>query len=95
MKSKRKRIYLTNDFHNTSTFILCKVVLDDKTLPILHSKTLRVLYEASSKQIREAWKRLCGIAGCDCSNRAGMRGRNNPYVDFYLDGSARFWEDKQ
>lgn len=89
MKTKRKRIYLTNDFHNTSTFILCKVVL--------HSKTLRVLYEANARQICEAKKRLCGIAGCICSNTAGMRGGNNPHVEFYPDGSAMFWdwEDEQ
>ena len=84
MKTKRKRIYLTNDFHNTSTFILCDVTL--------HSKTLRLVYEASARQVYEARKRLCGMKECTCSNSASMRGKENLHVEFYPDGSAMFWD---
>ncbi len=41
--------------------------------------------ELSAHQVKRARKVLCGIDSCTCGNEAGMRGHNNPAVEFNQD----------
>lgn len=59
------RVTLTNDFHNTSTTLICE------TLSHIYGE---VTIRPSVNQIRRAKKALCGISGCTCSDDAGCRG---------------------
>jgi hypothetical protein len=38
--------------------------------------------ELSASQVKHARKVLCGIEGCTCGNEAGMRGHDNPAIEF-------------
>jgi|LakMenE18May11ns_1017448.scaffolds.fasta_scaffold7274618_1 hypothetical protein len=59
-------ITLTNDFHNTSVNLRCEV--------LSHIYHTAVAYP-NANQIKKAKRVLCGVAGCNCSNDAGIRGR--------------------
>lgn len=63
----KKKITLTNDFHNTSVNLL---VDDDPKKD----------YHLSPGQARRARKTLCGIDGCSCSDEIGVRGM--PHMQF-------------
>lgn len=60
------RVTLTNDFHGTSTTLICETLLH------IHNE---VTIYPSVSQIKRAKKSLCGIDGCTCSDSAGTRGR--------------------
>jgi hypothetical protein len=62
-------ITLTNDFHNSSVTIRCEVLSD------LPSGAAFATAYPSASQIKRAKKALCGVAGCCCSNAAGIRGQ--------------------
>lgn len=42
-------------------------------------------WNLSANQIKRARKILCGIDGCTCGNVAGMRGSDNPDIEFDTD----------
>jgi len=42
-------------------------------------------FELSAGQVKRAGKVLCGINGCGCGNSAGMRGHDNPAIEFNQD----------
>lgn len=56
---------LVNDFHGTSVNVRCAGVQHIWN---------EVEITLSENQTKRAKKALCGIAGCTCSNAAGMRG---------------------
>ena len=60
------RVTLTNDFHNTSTTLICET--------LSHIWNEVTIYPSVS-QISRAKKSLCCIDGCTCSDDAGTRGR--------------------
>ena len=61
------RVTLTNDFHNTTTTVVCET--------LSHIWNEVTIYPSVS-QIKRAKKVLCGINGCTCSTSdAGVRGR--------------------
>ena len=43
--------------------------------------------ELSAGQIKRSRKILCGCDNCVCSNAAGMRGHDNPYILFDITGT--------
>lgn len=48
-----------------------------------HGTTINLVLRAgrlSPRQIRRAWRALCGIADCCCSGEAGQRGHGNPLI---------------
>jgi hypothetical protein len=51
-------VTLRNDFHNTEA----------------HLRVRALPADLSAGQVRRAQRRLCGIAGCSCSNSIGTRG---------------------
>lgn len=73
-----KRI-LFNDFHNTETYVLSKDYPQGK-----HPFSF-----ISSRQLKEADKRLCGIKGCECG--AAHRNLKRENVEFNYDGSVRIY----
>ena len=44
----------------------------------------------SISQVKRAWKKLCGIKECKCSNAVGMRGKENPIIiNYYSNGGIQ------
>jgi hypothetical protein len=41
--------------------------------------------ELSTGQVKRAQRVLCGIDDCVCGNTAGMRGNDNPAIEFNTD----------
>lgn len=77
----KKRIKLTNDFHNTEITVLATV----------HDKYLSL----SAWQVKHIRKKLCPSKECQCSNSLGTR--NSEYifeVDFQTCGGKLFNRDK-
>jgi len=66
---EHKMIILTlkNSFHNTTCNLRVK-------------ETYGISYQLSDGQVRKAWKELCGIKDCTCSNKSGIRD-----CDYYFD----------
>ena len=69
----KKRIVVTNDFHNTSAFFLGTP-----------GKTSHL----SKKQADRVWGQLCGIKGCTCGGQLGERGSQDQIGEVvdYWDG---------
>lgn len=66
---KRKRITLTNDYHNSEVNLL----VDSGALNQGGA-------ELSPTQISRARRELCGVDGCTCGDDLGMRGSQSVHV---------------
>lgn len=45
--------------------------------------------KVSRRQIRRAWRKLCGVTGCVCGDAAGARGRQKWALIDHPDGSGQ------
>jgi hypothetical protein len=61
-------VTLTNDFHNSAVVLRCEV------LQHIHNEL--TIYP-TVYQIKRTKRKLCGIAGCTCSNDIGIRGKQH------------------
>jgi hypothetical protein len=68
------KILLNNDVHKTATIVNVEKITETK------------MY-LSDESLASVKKALCGIDGCNCSNRAGMAG-NNAYRLYPVRGGA-------
>ena len=83
---KTLKIRLSNDFHNSETTAMAKVIREAGQI---------ITCELSARQVKRIQSELCGIGGCTCSNELGTRGSQYYNAcDINQDGSAILYYNK-